>query len=64
MSCCAATVMSRPADERVILDVGAKGLTMQSRSTGICAISGLGAYLVSGGEVKEEVLILCRGKLR
>lgn len=119
MSCCAATVlatvMSRPTDERVILDVGAKGLTMQSRSTGICATPGLGtileypdvhihavydehaiiydrnfhdavkigdkvriipvhicpvcnlydsAYLVSGGEVKEEVPILCRGKLR
>lgn len=119
MSCCAATVlatvMSRPTDERVILDVGAKGLTMQSRSTGICATPGLGtileypdvhihavydehaiiydrsfhdivkigdkvriipvhicpvcnlyesAYLVSGQEVKEEVPILCRGKLR
>ena len=34
MSCCAATVlatvMSRPTDERVILDVGAKDLTMRS----------------------------------
>lgn len=46
MSCCAATilatVMSKPTDERVILDVGAKGLTAQSRSKGICATPGLG----------------------
>ena len=40
-----ATVMSRPTDERVILDAGAKGLTMQSRSTGICATPGLGTIL-------------------
>ena len=119
MTCCAATVlatvMSRPTEERVILDVGAKGLTMQSRSTGICATPGLGtileypdvhiravydehaivydqdfhdavqigdkvriipvhicpvcnlydrAYLVSGGEVVEELPILCRGRLQ
>lgn len=37
-----ATVMSRPTEERVILDVGAKGLTMQSRTEGICAVEGLG----------------------
>ena len=37
-----ATVMSKPTEERVILDVGAKGLTMQSRSEGICAVEGLG----------------------
>lgn len=37
-----ATVISRPTDERVILDVGAKGLTMQSRKEGICAVEGLG----------------------
>ncbi len=37
-----ATVMSRPTEERVILDVGAKGLTMQSRNEGICAVEGLG----------------------
>lgn len=46
MSCCAATVlstvMSKPTDERVILDVGAKGLTMQKRTKGICATPGLG----------------------
>lgn len=40
-----ATVMSRPTAERVILDVGAKGLTMQSRTEGICAVDGLG-YLM------------------
>lgn len=37
-----ATVMSLPTPERVILDVGAKGLTMQSRNEGICAAEGLG----------------------
>lgn len=37
-----ATVMSKPTEERVILDVGAKGLTMQSRSEGICAVEGMG----------------------
>lgn len=111
-----ATVISKPTEDRVILDVGAKGLTMQSRAPGsICTTPGLGlllehpgahitkvydehavlydkalhdavrigdklriipvhvcpvcnlydaAYLVSGGEVVEEVPILCRGKLR
>lgn len=109
-----ATVMSKPTPERVILDVGAKGITMQTRSQGICAVEGMGcikefpgvtvydvydehaiiysqemhdqvrigdkveiipvhicpvmnlhekAYLVSGGEVVEELSVLCRGKL-
>lgn len=40
-----ATVMSRPTAERVILDVGAKGLTMQERTRGICATPGLGTIL-------------------
>lgn len=40
-----ATVISRPTDERVILDVGAKGLTMQSRTQGICATPGKGTLL-------------------
>lgn len=38
-----ATVISRPTAERVILDVGAKGLTMQERSKGICATPGKGS---------------------
>ena len=110
-----ATVMSRPTPERVILDVGAKGITMQSRTQGITATPGLGsikgwpdvhihavydehaiiydkafrdgvkigdkveiipvhicptvnlqetAYLISGGEVVEEIPVLCRGKLK
>lgn len=46
LSVCAATVLatviSRPTAERVVLDVGAKGLTMQMRSTGICAVEGVG----------------------
>ena len=43
---CAATVLaaviSKPTAQRTILDVGAKGLTMQSRTEGICATPGLG----------------------
>lgn len=116
---CAATVLttviSRPTEERVITDVGAKGITMQTRTKGICATKGLGvikgyneayvhavydehaiiynkelrekvrvgdkleiipnhicpvcnlydtAYLVSQGEVVEEIPISCRGKLK
>ncbi len=37
-----ATVISKPTSERVILDVGAKGMTMQSRTEGICATPGKG----------------------
>lgn len=37
-----ATVISRPTSERVVLDVGAKGITMQRRSKGITATEGLG----------------------
>ena len=40
-----ATVMSRPTAERVILDVGAKGLTMQERTIGICATPGKGTIM-------------------
>lgn len=36
------TVISRPTAERVITDVGAKGLTAQTRTKGICATPGLG----------------------
>lgn len=36
------TVISKPTRERVITDVGAKGITMQSRSNGITATEGLG----------------------
>lgn len=43
---CAATILSgvisKPTEDRVILDVGAKGLTMQGRSVGICKTEGLG----------------------
>lgn len=40
-----ATVMSRPTAERVILDVGAKGLTMQARHDGICQTEGVGSLI-------------------
>ena len=36
------TVISRPTSERVITDVGAKGLTAQTASDGFCATKGLG----------------------
>jgi len=37
-----ATVISMPTDERIVLDTGAKALTMQTRSEGICATTGYG----------------------
>lgn len=37
-----ATVISKPTEERVVIDVGAKGLTAQSRVGGICATHGMG----------------------
>lgn len=40
-----ATVISKPTDERTILDVGAKGLTMQKRSSGICSSPGMGTLI-------------------
>lgn len=46
LAMCAATVLasvlSKPTPERVILDVGAKGLTMQERTQGICCSHGKG----------------------
>lgn len=46
LSHCAATVlctvMSLPTADRVVLDVGAKGLTMQERTRGITAVQGKG----------------------
>lgn len=36
------TVISKPTSERVITDVGAKGITMQTRSKGITKTEGLG----------------------
>ena len=49
-----ATIISRPTEERVILDVGAKGLTMQSRTGGICATEGLG-YIKDYGIYIDKV---------
>ena len=40
-----ATVISKPTKERTILDVGAKGLTMQERRIGITAVEGKGTIL-------------------
>lgn len=109
------TIISLPTPERVILDVGAKGLTMQTRNKGFCTTVGLGlikgwpdvnifavydehaiiynkelhdsvkvgdkieiipnhicpvvnlhetAYLISNGEVIDEITVDCRGKLK
>lgn len=109
------TAISLPTSERVITDVGAKGISAQRRTKGFCATKGLGlikgwpdvtihdvfdehaiiyhkkfrdalkvgdkieiipnhicpvvnlhetAYLVSDGEVIEEVTVDCRGKLK
>ena len=109
------TIISKPTDERVITDVGAKGITAQTRSVGLTATKGLGrvkgfedvyvhavfdehaiiydkgfrnqvnigdkvqiipnhicpvcnlyekAYLISKGEVVEEIDIEGRGKLQ
>lgn len=41
-----ATVISKPTDERIVLDAGAKSLTSQNRSEGICSTNGYG--LVKG----------------
>mgnify|MGYP001034843485 FL=1 len=49
-----ATVISRPTEERVIIDVGAKGLTMQTRTAGICATEGLG-YIKDYGIYIDKV---------
>lgn len=45
------TVISRPTPERVIMDVGAKGITAQTRSKGFCATKGLG--LIKGWDDVE-----------
>lgn len=109
------TVISLPTSERIITDVGAKGITTQTRSKGFCATKGLGlikgwsdvsisnvfdehaiiynkkfhdslkigdkieiipnhicpvvnlhetAYLISKGQVVEEIPVDCRGKLK
>ncbi|MBP1933101.1 D-TA family PLP-dependent enzyme [Ammoniphilus resinae] len=109
------TVISKPTKERVITDVGAKGITAQTRSKGLTTTKGLGrikgfedvyihgvfdehaiiyneefrnqvnigdkvqiipnhicpvcnlyekAYLISAGEVVDELAVECRGKLQ
>lgn len=45
------TVISRPTSERVITDVGAKGITAQTRNRGFCATKGLG--LIKGWDGVE-----------
>ncbi|MDW7671954.1 MAG: D-TA family PLP-dependent enzyme [Bacillota bacterium] len=56
---CAATVLasviSRPTSERVILDVGAKGITKQERTAGICAVQGKGLIVEYPGVFIHDV---------
>lgn len=63
-----ATVISRPTAERVILDVGAKGMTMQSRTEGICATPGKGTLPDYPGvyihSMFDEHAIILNGQFR
>lgn len=56
---CAATILSTvislPTPDRVILDVGAKGLTMQERKEGICNSRGKGHILDHPGVVIDSM---------
>ena len=62
------TVISKPTHERVIMDVGAKGLTMQTRNEGICATTGLGYIKNSDGvfinHMYDEHAIIYNEKFR
>ncbi|WP_053363265.1 D-TA family PLP-dependent enzyme [Bacillus sp. FJAT-27251] len=61
------TVISKPTNERVITDVGAKGLTMQTRSEGICATTGIGYiknYGVHIDQVYDEHAIIYNQEFR
>ena len=48
-------MISKPTATRTILDVGAKGLTMQSRTEGICATPGKGTIYGSEDVHIEKV---------
>jgi len=50
-----ASVISKPTSSRVILDVGAKGLTMQERKIGICATKGKGVLIDYSNTYIEKV---------
>ncbi|MEN1968022.1 D-TA family PLP-dependent enzyme [Lentibacillus sp. N15] len=56
---CAATILtsviSKPTWERVITDVGAKGITSQTRSTGLTKTKGLGHIMEYGGVTISDV---------
>jgi D-serine deaminase-like pyridoxal phosphate-dependent protein len=58
-SVCAATVLvsiiSKPTDERVVFDAGAKTLTTQNRPSGICSTEGLG-YVKNSENVRVSGL--------
>ncbi len=61
------TIISRPTPERLIGDVGAKGLTAQTRPAGICKTEGYG--LIKGTDVHpfavyDEHLIIYSAELR
>ena len=62
------TVISRPTEERVITDVGAKGITAQTRRVGVCATEGLGTIYeypdVHITDVYDEHAIIYNKKFR
>ena len=55
------TVLSKPTHERIICDVGAKGITAQTRTEGICKTQGYGRIKntnASGNGVYDEHMII------
>lgn len=62
------TIISRPTSERVITDVGAKGITAQTRRVGLCATEGLGTIYeypdVHIFDVYDEHTIIYNKKFR
>ena len=59
------TVISLPTSERVITDVGAKGITAQTRSRGFTATKGLGLIkgwpgVMLSGVFDEHAIIYCK----
>lgn len=49
------SIISKPTQERVITDVGAKGITAQKRSTGLTKTEGLGHIIEHGGVTVSDV---------
>lgn len=50
-----ASIISKPNEERVVLDTGAKGVVAQNRKEGICATGGFGYIKGSKGVIIQEL---------